>query len=51
MKAKIGIKLIEAMPPNSIIWDTAIPGFNARRQHGDGVTYSVIFRNREGRQH
>jgi integrase len=50
MKAKIGLKLIEEMQPNSIIWDSKLPGLNARRQHGDGVTYSVIFRNREGTQ-
>jgi integrase len=50
MKSKIGVKLIEEMPQNSIIWDTTIAGFNARRQRGDAVTYSVIFRNREGTQ-
>ena len=50
MKAKIGVKLIGEMPQNSIIWDTTIAGFNARRQRGDAVPYSVIFRNREGTQ-
>ena len=51
MKAKIGIKVVESLPPNSILWDSKVSGLCARRQFSDVVTYSVIFRNREGRQH
>ena len=43
-RTKIGIKAIEAMQPHSILWDTAIPGFNARRQNSEVVTYSVVYR-------
>jgi hypothetical protein len=35
MRTKIGLKAIAAMPPNSIIWDTEVRGFNARRQFSE----------------
>ena len=50
LKAKIGLRQIEVLEPNSIIWDTAIPGFNVRRQFSEVITYSVIYRNRDGGQ-
>jgi integrase len=49
-RARIGIKIIEAMPPHSIIWDDKIPGFNARRQNSDVVTFNVVYRTLEGTQ-
>src|SRR6516165_8740087 len=50
LKAKIGLRQIADLEPNSIIWDTAIPGFNVRRQFSEVITYSIIYRNREGTQ-
>jgi hypothetical protein len=50
VKAKIGLKAIAAMPPNSIIWDTEIPGLNVRRQFSEVVTYSIVYRTLEGTQ-
>jgi integrase len=50
LKAKIGLRQIEALEPNSLIWDTVIPGFNVRRQFSEVITYSVIYRNRDGSQ-
>ena len=38
------------MPPNSIIWDTEIPGLNVRRQFSEVVTYSIVYRTIEGVQ-
>jgi hypothetical protein len=32
------------------VWDVAVPGFGARRQRGDAVSYVLFYRNREGRQ-
>jgi integrase len=49
-RIKIGIKAIEAMPPHSIIWDTAIVGFNVRRQNSNVVTFNVVYRTLEGTQ-
>src|SRR5471030_962195 len=49
-RIKIGIKAIEAMPPHSIIWDTAIVGFNVHRQNSNVVTFNVVYRTLEGTQ-
>jgi hypothetical protein len=51
MKARIGIKVIEAQPPGPfIIWDTDLHGFNARRQFSDVVTFSIVYRTLDGVQ-
>jgi site-specific recombinase XerD len=50
MTKKIVARDIAALQPNSILWDAKVSGFCARRQFSEVVTYSVIFRNREGRQ-
>ena len=38
------------MPPNSIIWDTDVRGFVARRQFSNIVTFSVVYRTKENVQ-
>ena len=46
-------KTVEALPPDSTIWDTgkgAVSGFGARRQKGDAVAYVVKYRTADGRQ-
>src|SRR5271165_465911 len=50
MRTKIGARAIEAMHPNSILWDEEVRGFNARRQFSNVVTYSVFYRTMDGRQ-
>jgi hypothetical protein len=50
MRTKIGLRAIAAMPRNSIMWDTDVHGFNARRQFSDVVTYSIVYRTLEGVQ-
>ena len=50
MSEKIGIRNLLTMQPNTIIWDTAVKGFNARRQRGDAVTLSVFYRTIDGQQ-
>ena len=50
-RLRIGLREIAAMQPSTILWDLEVRGFCARRQFSEAVTYSVIFRNREGRQH
>jgi Arm DNA-binding domain len=44
MATKIGVKAVEAMPPNSVLWDDKIRGFCARRQFSDVVTHSAVYR-------
>ena len=47
---RIGIREIDALTEYSIIWDSTLPGFGARRQKGDAVTYVLKYRTHEGRQ-
>jgi integrase len=49
-RVRIGLREITAMQPHTVLWDIEVKGFSAHRQFSNVVTYSVIFRNREGRQ-
>ena len=52
VKGKIGLREIAAMPPGPfLMWDNEIRGFNVRRQFSSAITYSVIYRAQDGRQH
>lgn len=48
-KTRIGVKAVEALAPNSAIWDATVTGFGARRQTGPAVAYVVSYRTAEGR--
>ena len=50
MASKIGTRELLAMQPGTIIWDSIVRGFNARRQFSEVVTFSVYFRTQEGQQ-
>jgi integrase len=50
MRTKIGLRDIAAMQPNSILWDSAVRGFSARRQFSDVVTFNVFYRTADGTQ-
>lgn len=47
---RIGLRDVRALKPNSEIWDSAVPGFGARRRAGTSVSYVLMFRTAEGRQ-
>jgi integrase len=49
-KQRLGLRQIRALKPGEIIWDPSVPGFGARRQRGDAVSYVLFYRTREGRQ-
>jgi integrase len=49
MNRKITREAIDALPTNSVIWDTEVRGFGARRQRRDAV-YIVKYRNGDGAQ-
>lgn len=52
IKAKIGLQTIVAQPPGPfLIWDSEVKGLNVRRQFSDVITYSLIYRAHDGRQH
>jgi integrase len=49
-RKRVGLREVRNLQPNQIVWDVAVPGFGARRQRGDAVSYVLFYRNREGRQ-
>jgi integrase len=49
-RTRLGLRDIRSLGPNEEIWDSAVPGFGARRRTGARVTYLVMYRTKEGRQ-
>jgi hypothetical protein len=50
MAKRIGLRQIRALRPGQTIWDTSLPGFGARRQRSEAISYVLFYRNKEGRQ-
>jgi len=48
---RIGLREVRALGPGAELWDSAVTGFGARRQVGTAVSYMLMYRTREGRQH
>ena len=51
-RKRLTIRVVERLTPEEIAWDTALPGFNARRRK-DGTYYGLKYRfgrGRSGRQ-
>ena len=49
-RVRIGVREVQAMQPNSILWDLEVRGFVARRQFSEIITYSVVFRTQDQTQ-
>jgi len=49
-RKRIGLREVRALQPDQLIWDSAVPGFGARRQKSPSVAYVVFYRTSEGRQ-
>jgi hypothetical protein len=50
-RVRTGLRELAAQPPGPfVLWDNDAKGFCARRQFSDLITYSVIYRTRDGRQ-
>jgi Arm DNA-binding domain len=47
MRTKITLRAVAKMPPNCILWDGVIAGFNCRRQFSETRTYSIIYRTKD----
>ena len=47
---RIGLRDIRALKAGQTIWDAAVPGFGARRQHGEAVAFVLHYRTKAGRQ-
>ncbi|RYC29712.1 DUF4102 domain-containing protein [Lichenibacterium minor] len=49
---KLGSRDLASLGPNSEIWDEgkgAVPGFGARRQRSDAISFVLLYRNADGR--
>src|SRR5271154_3199242 len=49
-RTKITKQTVDKLPPGSIVWDTEVNAFGARRQKGAAVTYALLYRTKDGRQ-
>ena len=49
-RQRIGLRQVRALKPGEIVWDASQPGFGARRQKSDAVSYVLFYRTHEGRQ-
>jgi hypothetical protein len=43
-RRRIGLREVRGLAPNSLIWDTSVPGFGARRRTGAAISYFVMYR-------
>jgi integrase len=50
MGKRIGLRNVRSLQPGETIWDSAVPGFHARRQRSEAVTYVLFYRTQNGRQ-
>jgi hypothetical protein len=41
-KKRIGLREIATLGPNTLIWDTEVSCFGARRQKSDAISYIVF---------
>src|SRR5215470_15627251 len=49
-KQAVGLRQVRALKPGETVWDPKLPGFGARRQKSEVVSYVLFYRTREGRQ-
>jgi integrase len=49
-KQRLGLRQVRALQPDEVAWDRTLPGFGARRQRSEAVSYVLFYRTREGRQ-
>jgi hypothetical protein len=49
-KQRLGLRQVRALKPGEIVWDPSLPGFGARRQRSEAISYVLFYRTREGRQ-
>src|ERR1700757_4961626 len=49
-KQRIGLRQVRSLKAGGVIWDATLPGFGARRQKSEAVSYVLFYRTNEGRQ-
>ena len=50
VRDRIGLRQVRALKPGQTVWDASLPGFGARRQNSEAVSYVLYYRTGEGRQ-
>jgi hypothetical protein len=45
-KQRLGLRQVRALKPGQIVWDPFLPGFGARRQRSEAVSYILFYRTR-----
>jgi integrase len=50
MRGRIGIREVRALQPGTVLWDTQVRGFGARRVESDAVIFVLKYRTKAGRQ-
>lgn len=48
--SRIGVREVRSLAENSVIWDSQVPGFCARRRNSPAIVYGIKYRTGEGRQ-
>jgi integrase len=49
-RQRLGLRQVWALEPGEVAWDPTLPGFGARRQKGNVVSFIVKYRTAQGRQ-
>lgn len=49
-RSKIGVKEVRSLTENSVLWDSRVPGFCARRRNSPAIVYGLKYRTEGGRQ-
>jgi Arm DNA-binding domain len=49
-RKRIGLREVRALAPGEIVWDSGLPGFAARRQRSEAVSYVLKYRTSVGRE-
>jgi integrase len=44
MRKRISVRVVEALRPGQILWDSSVTGFGVRRQNSEAITYFVYYR-------
>lgn len=48
-RKRIGLREVRTLGEGEDVWDTAVPGFGARRQRSEAIAYVLLYRTADGR--
>src|SRR5262249_41103158 len=50
MRERLGIRNVTALQPGTVLWDSIVTGFGARRQRSEAINYFLFYRTADARQ-